>query len=257
MWHIVLLPIVLIAITGAHVLLVRVRGVSHPIDTDAAGAVGRGRLRRRAIAAASAASWRGPNRRYDILKEGAIAAVIVLALTLGLAGCCPPQTSRRSPSPPGPGWRPPTSWPPPPPSWTEPARPPPTARPTTTPAAPPSGCCSPRPPSPASRSRSTRRRTSSSVRRAVASPVGTVGGIGALGRAAHARAEDPADGLSRHDAGADRPAAPHLPDARFPAAHPRARLPPLAPTRPGRHACQRPPGFGTAVASGPCVCDQR
>jgi hypothetical protein len=86
MWHIVLLPIVLITIVGAHVLLVRVRGVSHPIDTDAADAVGRGRLRRRAIAAASAAPWRGPNRRYDILKEGTIAAVIVLALTLGLAG---------------------------------------------------------------------------------------------------------------------------------------------------------------------------
>jgi hypothetical protein len=85
MWHIVLLPIVLIAIVGAHVLLVRVRGVSHPIDTDAAEAVGRGRLRRRSIAAASAASWRGLNRRYDILKEGTIAAVIVLALTLGLA----------------------------------------------------------------------------------------------------------------------------------------------------------------------------
>jgi len=30
--------------------------------------------------------WRGPNRRYDLLKEGTIAAVIVLALTLGLAG---------------------------------------------------------------------------------------------------------------------------------------------------------------------------
>ncbi|MGB6581615.1 MAG: cytochrome b N-terminal domain-containing protein [Streptosporangiaceae bacterium] len=86
MWHIVLLPIVLITIVGAHVLLVRVRGVSHPIDTDAAEAVGRGRLRRRAIAAASAAPWRGPNRRYDILKEGTIASVIVLALTLGLAG---------------------------------------------------------------------------------------------------------------------------------------------------------------------------
>jgi hypothetical protein len=85
MWHIVLLPIVLVAITGAHLLLVRMRGVSHPIDTDAAQAMGTGRLRRRAIAAAGAASWRGPNRRYDLLKEGTIAAVVVLALTLGLA----------------------------------------------------------------------------------------------------------------------------------------------------------------------------
>ena len=31
MWHIVLVPIVLVAIIGAHVLLVRVRGVSHPL----------------------------------------------------------------------------------------------------------------------------------------------------------------------------------------------------------------------------------
>ena len=31
MWHIVLVPIVLTAIIGAHVLLVRVRGVSHPL----------------------------------------------------------------------------------------------------------------------------------------------------------------------------------------------------------------------------------
>jgi hypothetical protein len=86
LWHIVLLPIVLIAITGAHVLLVRMRGVSHPIGTDAAQATGTGRLRRRAIAAAGAAPWRGPNRRYDLLKEGTIAAAVVLALTLGLAG---------------------------------------------------------------------------------------------------------------------------------------------------------------------------
>ena len=86
LWHIVLLPIVLIAITGAHVLLVRMHGVSHPIDTDAAQARGTGRLRRRAIAAAGAAPWRGPNRRYDLLKEGTIASVVVLALTLGLAG---------------------------------------------------------------------------------------------------------------------------------------------------------------------------
>src|SRR4029077_9630499 len=33
----------------------------------------------------AAAPWRGPNRRYDILKEGTIASVVVLALTLGLA----------------------------------------------------------------------------------------------------------------------------------------------------------------------------
>jgi hypothetical protein len=86
MWHIVLIPIVLIAIVGAHVLLVRMRGVSHPIDADAAAAQSSGRERRRAVAAAAAAPWRGATRRYDILKEGTIAAVIVLALTLGLAG---------------------------------------------------------------------------------------------------------------------------------------------------------------------------
>jgi hypothetical protein len=86
MWHIVLIPIVLIAIVGAHVLLVRMRGVAHPIDAHAAEVAGTGRLRRRAIAAADAAPWRGRERRYDILKEGAIASVIVVALTASLAG---------------------------------------------------------------------------------------------------------------------------------------------------------------------------
>ena len=81
MWHIVLIPIILIAIVGAHVLLVRVRGVSHPLPTRRP----RGLAARRAARAADAAPWRGPTRRYDILKEGTIAAVVVLVLTVGLA----------------------------------------------------------------------------------------------------------------------------------------------------------------------------
>src|SRR5712691_2753868 len=36
MWHIVLLPLALVALIGAHVLLVRVRGVSHPLPAKAA-----------------------------------------------------------------------------------------------------------------------------------------------------------------------------------------------------------------------------
>ena len=87
MWHIVLVPIILVAIVGAHVLLVRVRGVAHPIDDAAAGAGRvRGRARRKAIAAADAASWRGPSRRYDILKEGTVATAVIVALTFLLAG---------------------------------------------------------------------------------------------------------------------------------------------------------------------------
>src|SRR5579863_10262372 len=67
MWHVVLLPIALTAIIGAHVLLVRVRGVVRPLP------------------ATDAAPCRGATRRYDILKEGTIAGVIVLALVFGLA----------------------------------------------------------------------------------------------------------------------------------------------------------------------------
>ncbi|HYK70197.1 MAG TPA: cytochrome b N-terminal domain-containing protein [Streptosporangiaceae bacterium] len=82
MWHIVLMPIALLAIVGGHILMVRVRGVSHPLPTERA----RGTAARKAAAAADAESWRGPTRRYDILKEGTIAAVIVGALVAVMAG---------------------------------------------------------------------------------------------------------------------------------------------------------------------------
>jgi len=81
MWHIVLLPILLIALIGAHVLLVRKRGVSHPLPAT------RPTWRqRRADRAADRAAWRGPTKRYDILKEGTIAVVVALVLTFALAG---------------------------------------------------------------------------------------------------------------------------------------------------------------------------
>jgi cytochrome b/b6/petB-like protein len=84
LWHVVLVPIVLVAIVGAHVLLVRYRGVSHPLPAHLGGP-GSARERRQAQKAADAAPWRGPTRRYDILKEGTIASLVVLGLTVLLA----------------------------------------------------------------------------------------------------------------------------------------------------------------------------
>jgi hypothetical protein len=72
-WSIFYLTVAnLVAAVGAHVLLVRVRGVSHPIGARTAGARGgSGRRRRRAISAAGAAPWRGPVRRYDVPRRSA------------------------------------------------------------------------------------------------------------------------------------------------------------------------------------------
>ncbi len=82
MWHIVLIPIVLIALVGAHVLAVRIRGVVHPLPVPRA----RGRAARQAAAAADRAEWRGPTRRYDILKEATVATVVAAVLAFALAG---------------------------------------------------------------------------------------------------------------------------------------------------------------------------
>ena len=83
LWHVVLVPIILIALVGAHVLLVRVRGVSHPLPAKRIG--WRDRAGRKAAKEADAAPWRGRTRRYDILKEGTIATAIALALVLIMA----------------------------------------------------------------------------------------------------------------------------------------------------------------------------
>jgi hypothetical protein len=93
LWHVVLIPIILIALVGAHVLLVRMRGVSHPLPTQYPSF--RASLSREGLAglmaarkaqkAADTAAWRGPTRRYDILKEGTIAFGIAAAVTIALA----------------------------------------------------------------------------------------------------------------------------------------------------------------------------
>ena len=84
MWHIVLIPIVLVAIVGAHVLMVRVRGVAHPLPAQAT--LRRSRAERKAAAVVDAAPWRGATRRYDILKEGTAAIAIATCLVLLMAG---------------------------------------------------------------------------------------------------------------------------------------------------------------------------
>ena len=72
LWHVVLLPVLLIALIGAHVLLVRVRGVSHPLpakrpDPAAAGAPTAPPTGRRGAARPSAttSSRRAPLRSGD------------------------------------------------------------------------------------------------------------------------------------------------------------------------------------------------
>ena len=82
MWHIVLIPLVLVAFIGAHILLVRVRGVSHPLSAKRP----HGRAARRAAALADSAEWHGPTRTYDILKEGTLATIVVFILVTLLAG---------------------------------------------------------------------------------------------------------------------------------------------------------------------------
>jgi hypothetical protein len=93
LWHVVLIPIILVALTGAHLLLVRVHGVSHPLPAKypsfraLLSSEGRTGLMaaRKARKAADTAAWRGPTRRYDLLKEATMALGIAAAVTIALA----------------------------------------------------------------------------------------------------------------------------------------------------------------------------
>lgn len=81
LWHTVLIPIALIALIGGHILLVRIHGVSHPISLKKA----KGKEGQKELALTEATEWNGPTVRYDILKEGTLATVIVFVLSILLA----------------------------------------------------------------------------------------------------------------------------------------------------------------------------
>lgn len=81
LWHSVLIPIALIALIGGHILLVRMRGVSHPISLKKP----KDETEKLALAKTEASDWKGPTIRYDIIKEGTIASVIVFVLVVLLA----------------------------------------------------------------------------------------------------------------------------------------------------------------------------
>ncbi len=74
MWHIVLLPLFVIAIVVLHIVMVRIRGVVHPFPPKNANDY-----------PADDMGWTGRYRRYDILKEGSIAMTVVVILTLVLS----------------------------------------------------------------------------------------------------------------------------------------------------------------------------
>ena len=111
LWHVVLIPILLIALVGAHVLLVRVRGVSHPLPARAPWRElprGAGRRSARptrppgaARPAATTSSRRARSPRWWRWPSPS-----------AWPRCCPRPTCRRSPCAAGFRWRPPTSSPP-------------------------------------------------------------------------------------------------------------------------------------------------
>ena len=71
LFHVLLLPVAVVALAGLHVLFVRRRGVVPPFGSEAkVDAAGR---------------WAGPTRRYDLVKELTVAVVVIAVLAVGLS----------------------------------------------------------------------------------------------------------------------------------------------------------------------------
>ena len=126
LWHVVLIPVVLIALVGAHVLLVRVRGVSHPLParypalrlpTPTALRELTGREARSAgQAGRRGGPWRGPTAATTSSRRAPSPRWSPWSSRWGSPACCPPPMSRRSPCAAGCRSRPPTSSAPRPPN---------------------------------------------------------------------------------------------------------------------------------------------
>jgi hypothetical protein len=76
--HVALVPTVLALVIVWHVVLVRRRGVVPPMDEQ-------GDVAKPAAPDLAAEPWRGPNRRYDIVKEFTVALAVVSVLTVALS----------------------------------------------------------------------------------------------------------------------------------------------------------------------------
>jgi hypothetical protein len=94
LWHVVLMPLILIAVVALHVLFVRYRGVVHPFPArrgrDAVGQPIPGasavKLTKADQKRADRAQWRGPRRSYDLIREGVAALAVVAIVTVVFAG---------------------------------------------------------------------------------------------------------------------------------------------------------------------------
>ncbi|HZD64953.1 MAG TPA: cytochrome b N-terminal domain-containing protein [Acidimicrobiales bacterium] len=94
LWHVVLLPLVLVALIGLHILFVRHRGVVHPFSPrrgrDLLGrplrpGAATTRPTRREAREADRSEWQGPVRRYDLIREAVAATAVMVAATVALA----------------------------------------------------------------------------------------------------------------------------------------------------------------------------